>query len=424
MGLRTKTGVAITATAALVAVIMGLVVHHRTAANALDTARDTIRSRLSIAVDDHAAGVDRRRVLINPAVLPAPVRAAVARGETGVYLDRGGPEPELWAARRSGKDVIALRHSYLRQDRKLEALDRDLLLAGSIGTALACLIGVAFAAVLGRRLDASARTAERIAEGDLSARIAPRGNDEIARLTTALNTMADALAARLQAERDVTSDIAHELRTPVAGLVAAAGLLPPGRPAELVRERARRVSGLVEDVLEVARLDGPTEQAEPEVRPLDELVRRAVRSVTAPGQEGLEVRVIRAGLVETDARRVERILANLVSNAFRHGAAPVRVEVEGAVVRVYDQGPGFPPELLARGPVRFRTGAGRGADGSGRGQGLGLGLTIAAGQARVLGARLRFANPAGGGAEAVLDLRASVPEEEAEPVGPVRDGRV
>ncbi|KOG69986.1 histidine kinase, partial [Streptomyces varsoviensis] len=236
MGLRTKIGVAITATAALVAVIMGFVVHHRTAANALETARDTIRSRLTIAVDDHAAGVDRRRVLINPAVLPAPVREAVARGETGVYLDRSGQEPELWAACRSGKDVIALRHSYLRQDRKLEALDRDLLLAGSIGTALACVIGVTFAAVLGRRLDASARTAERIAEGDLSARIEPRGKDEIARLTTALNTMADALAARLQAERDVTSDIAHELRTPVAGLVAAAGLLPPGRPAEMVQE--------------------------------------------------------------------------------------------------------------------------------------------------------------------------------------------
>ncbi|GAA0403088.1 HAMP domain-containing sensor histidine kinase [Streptomyces luteireticuli] len=403
MGLRTKIGAAITVTAALVAVLIGFVVHHRTAVNQLATAREMITSRLASAVEDHAAGFDRAHTLVNPDGLPEPLRRAAEDRKTATYLDRGGSEPVLWAATRLGDDVIALRRPYTRETRNIQDLDDVLWTAGALGTAFSGIVGVSLAAFAGRRIDASARTAERIAEGDLTARLRPRGGkDEIARLTVAVNRMADALAARLQAEREVTANIAHELRTPVAGLVAAAALLPSGRPAEMVQERARRVRTLVEDVLEVARLDADAERADTEVRALGDLARRAVAAVTAaggPGRTPAEVRVVRDGLVETDPRRVERILTNLVTNAFRHGAGPVVAEVDDGVVRVRDRGPGFPHQLLAHGPQRFRTDSG---------SGLGLGLTIAVGQARVLGARLTFENPEGGGAQAVLDLRDAV----------------
>ncbi|CAM5611383.1 histidine kinase OS=Streptomyces tendae OX=1932 GN=GUR47_18750 PE=4 SV=1 [Streptomyces tendae] len=97
--------------------------------------------------------------------------------------------------------------------------------------------------------------------------------------------------------------------------------------------------------------------------------------------------------VTTDPRRLERVLFNLLANAARHGRSPVQVSVEGRVIRVRDHGPGFPEDLLAEGPSRFRTGS---TDRAGL-AGHGLGLTIAAGQARVLGARLTFRNvrPAG-----------------------------
>ncbi|MEV6947803.1 ATP-binding protein [Streptomyces sp. NPDC051172] len=124
----------------------------------------------------------------------------------------------------------------------------------------------------------------------------------------------------------------------------------------------------------------------------------------AAGLEGVEVRIVADTLAETDPRCVERILTNLVTNALRHGAPSVTVDVdedyEGAIVGGRDHGPGFPPDLLsvltASGPQRFRTGCGS--------AGTGLGLTIASGQARLLGARLTFRNNPDGGAEATLRL--------------------
>ncbi|MEU6958211.1 HAMP domain-containing sensor histidine kinase [Streptomyces chrestomyceticus] len=407
MGLRAKIGMAIAATAAVVAVLIGVLVHNRTVDAQFDLAAESIDGRLQSLVQDRAAGIDTGRAIVDPPDLPGPLKDAVAHGNRGVYLEPDGPKPHLWAATELGGEVIALKRPYVRERETLRSLDRVLWLSGIAGTALGCVVGLLVARRLGRRLTSSAVTAQRIAEGDLTARLPRGGKDEIAQLTTAVNTMADALAARLQAERDVTANIAHELRTPVAGLVAAAGLLPPSRPTELVQDRAQRVRGLMEDVLEVARLDARTEEADTELRPLAELARRTVAALGGAAEAGVEVRVLSDGLVETDPRRVERILVNLIGNALRHGAAPVTVEIERGILRVRDGGPGFPEALLAHGPQRFRTGGGS------DGQGLGLGLTIASGQARVLGGRLTFANPEGGGAEATLDLSHSLADRSA-----------
>ncbi|MFD0415865.1 ATP-binding protein [Streptomyces sp. NPDC127108] len=408
MGLRTKIGIAIAGTAAVVSVVIGLLVHHRTVEAQYTSARSQARDRLQTAVQDHAAGIDGDRTLIDPPDLPKPLADAVRRGKWGSYLDWGGKVPQMWAASVYRDEVVALKRPYEREAETVRDLDRVLWISGAIGTALACVAGLLVATRLGRRLTASADTAQRIADGDLTARLPLRGQDEITRLTAAVNTMADALAGRLRAEREVTANIAHELRTPVAGMVTAAGLLPPGRPAELVRESAARLRELVDDVIEVARLDGAGEEVRAEVCGVVEVVRRAVSGVrgVAGGADGagsgvrVEVEVVRDAFVETDPRRVERILVNLVSNALRHGREPVVVEVDGGVVRVRDSGGGFPEGLLAGGPQRFRTGA--------EGTGLGLGLTIAVGQAEVLGAPLRFANPDQGGALAELDLTGAV----------------
>ncbi|MER6386108.1 HAMP domain-containing protein [Streptomyces sp. NPDC001250] len=161
---------------------------------------------------------------VRATVTRQPVRATYLQDPDG----RNGPV--TWAASRSGGDILALRRSYAPQARALKALDHELIGAGAAAVALGCGLGIVVAAAAGRRIGASARTTQQIAGGDLTARVEPRGKDEIARMRNAVNIMADALNARLEAERRVTADIAHELRTPVAGLVTAVGLLPPDRP--------------------------------------------------------------------------------------------------------------------------------------------------------------------------------------------------
>ncbi|WP_308289961.1 HAMP domain-containing sensor histidine kinase [Streptomyces cylindrosporus] len=393
----TKIALAVAAAAVCVASAIGVLVHSVTAADQLATARSDLDRRLMSAAYDYSVG-RTSAARVDPPDLPAAMERDVRRGLRVTYLQDDGARPRLWAATRvSDRNVLALSRSYAPEVRSLAALDRALAAVGGAATVVVSLAGLLLGVRMGRRATAAARTAERIADGDLDARVAPDGRDEIARLAAAVNAMADALGARLEAERRVTADIAHELRTPVAGMATAVGLLPPSRATDLVKGSVSKLRALVEDVLEVARMDARAVTPETERRQVSAMARRAVAAL-----EGVEVRVGEDTVVTTDPRRVERVLANLAANALRHGAPPVLLKVEGPVVRVRDHGPGFPPDLLAvlrtSGPQRFRTTA------PGTGTGTGLGLTIAVGQARLLSADLVFHNRPEGGAEAVLRL--------------------
>ncbi|NUP02228.1 MAG: sensor histidine kinase, partial [Nonomuraea sp.] len=393
MNVGTKVALAVAAAAVCVAGSTGVLVHRITAADQLATARSGLDQRLLSAADDHAVG-RKSQARLDPPDLPGAVAHAVRENVRVTYLQDTGEHRTLWAATRiSDRKVLALSRPYTPEEQSLASLDRTLLATSAAATVVVSLTGLLLGLRMGRRAMAAARTAERIAEGDLDARVPPHGRDEIARLAASVNTMADALGARLEAERRVTADIAHELRTPVAGMSTAVGLLPPGRASELVAGSVQKLRGLVEDVLEVARMDAQVAAVDIEEREMSAMARRAIT-----GLDGVELQIITDAVVSTDPRRVERILTNLAANALRHGAPPVQMQVDGPLIRVRDHGPGYPADLLAvlhtSGPQRFRTGSLTG--------GTGLGLTIATGQARLLGARLTFGNHAQGGAEAEL----------------------
>ena len=154
------------------------------------------------------------------------------------------------------------------------------------------------AALISQPLRRSVALARRLAAGDLQARLRPKGNNEIAELGRALDDMADALGTKLaeldqaaERERRFSADVAHELRTPITGLVAAASLLDDSPEAAMVRERASALAALVEDLLEVMRLESGSEEVRVE---RFDLV-RLVRDVAAPARAGRAASTPRRG---------------------------------------------------------------------------------------------------------------------------------
>lgn len=399
--LRWKIAALAAATACLVVAAVGVLVDVWTARDVRQRAEREALNTLYAAMDTYRrTGTLTDGAALDPAGLPVSLRHPADGDRHAAYDGRiqGNLGPSVWAAQRtggSGSPVLAYQVNLGPDLHTLRQLDVTITLSSLIALAAATPLAFYGAGLLGRRLSRVAETAGRISAGDLDARTGPgERRDEVDDIAATVDLMADTLGRRLRSERRFTADVAHELRTPVGGLLAAVDLLPAGETEDLVRARVRDLRALVEDLLEISRLDAGAEQPVRARVPLGEVVSEAVL------RTGLDTEVSTAGpgTVETDPRRLERIVGNLVVNAHRHGAIPVRVTVEGRTVVVRDHGPGYPRDLLLDGPRRFHTGA---AD---RGLGHGLGLTIALGQARLLGAELRLANAADGGAVATLRL--------------------
>ncbi|MFJ5067798.1 sensor histidine kinase [Kitasatospora sp. NPDC088556] len=399
--LRWKIAALAAATACLVAAAVGVLVHLWTAHDIRSRAEAQAFNAVYSAMDVYRrTGSLADGAELDPVDLPAALRHPVD-GERHTAYDghaEGNSGPSYWAAQRTGgpgSPVLAIRVNLGPQLSDLPRLDAAMAVASLVALAAATPAAVYGAGLLARRLRRVAETAGRISAGDLDARTGPtKGGDEVADIAATVDLMADSLGRRLRSERQFTADVAHELRTPVGGLLAAVDLLPAGETEDLIRARVRDLRALVEDLLEISRLDAGAEEVARARVPLAAVVREAALRT---GYEA-EIAVAAELTVETDPRRLERIVGNLVVNAHRHGAAPVLVTVQDRTVVVRDHGPGFPPDLLRHGPRRFHTGAAE------RGTGHGLGLTIALGQARLLGAELRLDNAEDGGAVATLRL--------------------
>jgi signal transduction histidine kinase len=397
--LRWKIAALVAMASCAVALAVGVLVHQSTFERSMSLGRDRGFTALVFPVDHY------RRTGITPAdgpdpkeIPPALLQQARSTGQFSTWYDDRRPDiPWMWAAQPVGGQVLAVRVDMGSEMRGLQALDRHMVMASLAVLAVVVPLAALAAELPNRRLRRVARTARRIAGGDLEARsmVGGRGGDEITEISATVDSMADSLRDRLLVEQRFTADVAHELRTPLMGLVISTELLAESEATDLVRDRVRVLRALVEDLLEISRLDAGAERADRASVPLGRVVEESV------GRTGLQVRLTVTGdpVADTDPRRLDRIITNLVTNAHCHGRSPVEVTVNGTTIVVRDHGPGFPDALLAEGPQRFRTGAVE------RGHGHGLGLTIALGQAKVIGAELAFANAPDGGAIATLHLR-------------------
>ncbi|OKK20605.1 ATPase [Streptomyces sp. CB00455] len=380
------------------AAVLGALVHVEVTRQTVAAARDKALEKLHDASLAYEAGEALPpETGLDPAGLPPQLRALAVGGHRGTVLADHQGHPTMWAAAPADGRALATAVDYGQSARTISGLDTAIIGSSALAIGGTLLFGAFAVTRVTRRLHQTATVARRITQGDLDARVddprtknPSRAQDEVSTVAGALDTMAGSLQAKLEGEQRFTADVAHELRTPLTGLQAASELLPEGRPTELVRERVRTMRQLTEDLLEISRLDSRSEAVETDLHQLGRLARRVVRA----SGTATEVVVLRDAHVETDRRRLERVLGNLVANAHQHGRGPVVLTVDGPVVTVRDHGDGFPDYLLAHGPQRFRSG----------GKGHGLGLTIAVGQAEAIGARLDFRRAAGGGGLAVLTL--------------------
>lgn len=307
----------------------------------------------------------------------------------------------------------------------LSALARVLAIAGFGVTAVGALAAGLIARRVMRPVAIASRAAERMADGDLTVRLPAVTSDEIGKLAVAFNTMAESLEEQIGAlvaaharERRFTADVSHELRTPLTALVNEAARLetrldelsePDRRVGAMLVADVDRLRSLVEDLLEVSRLDSPmapSDESEVDVAPF-------LEAVIADRHPDAQLRVdTMAGPVRTDRRSLERIVGNLLDNARAHApGAPVAVTARLAngnlQISVSDEGPGVPAEAISHLFDRFYK-----TDASRQG-GSGLGLAIARQHALRLGGELSVR--AGDARGLVFDL--SIPVSE-----PLRSG--
>lgn len=400
--LRWRVSLLLGAVAVLVAAGIGGLVHQVTKARFLESARDTAVERVRFVARGGSQTSLAKAYTLPPEKVSRALRSEGPGDRRKVEEVQGPYGPEMRAAEAvDGGRLLMISIPLSGQYDDLHRLDMTMAAAGAAAVAVAVPAGALVASRMSLRLRRAARAARRIADGELDARIGgeARPGDEVAELSSAVDSMASALQTRLLEEQRFTADVAHELRTPLMGLSTSAALLTDDDvAAQYVRESVKVLSGLVEGLLEVSRLDAGVEEADLVPCPLGPLIAECVsRTGLAVELRGHEAR---GGgcTVHTDPRRVDRVLGNLVANAHRHGAGPVVVTVGSATVTVRDHGPGFPQDLLDEGPRRFRTGAAE------RGRGHGLGLTIATAHARLAGGELTFVNAPDGGAVATLTL--------------------
>ncbi|HLF27291.1 MAG TPA: HAMP domain-containing sensor histidine kinase [Anaerolineae bacterium] len=295
------------------------------------------------------------------------------------------------------------------------------------GAGIAVSFGAFVAASLARGLRRVEQTAERLADGDLSARVEIDGRDEIARLATTFNRMADQLeaVARQQHEldtlrRDLIAWTSHDLRTPLTSIRVIVEALADSviddpdtvqRYLNSIRSDVAHLNTLIDDLFELAQLDAGGlrfDKVQVSLTDLISDVLERMRALAERRRVRLEGQVApQVDPVTLDPQKIERVLTNLIGNAIRHTPEGGQVMIDaqrrdGTLrVTVSDSGEGIPAEDLPHVFERFYRGEKSRARAGG---GAGLGLAIAKGIVEAHGGTIEVASNVGSGSAFTFTL--------------------
>ena len=296
-------------------------------------------------------------------------------------------------------------------------VNRAIFLAALGATAVSLVIGVLLARSLIKPLQEITRATQAVAQGDLKQQVPVRSDDELGKLATSFNQMSADLAQSRDLRRQMTADIAHDLRTPLSLILGHAealsdGVLPPTPETfDVIHDEARRLNRLVEDLRLLSLAEaGELSFAVRPVQPQSLLERTVVAHTPAAQQKQVELLLdAPADLpdVEVDPDRLAQVLDNLVSNALRYTPENGRIQLTaqqtptGIQLWVQDSGPGMDAADLAHVFDRFYRGdkSRQRHDG-----GSGLGLAIARSIVESHNGRIWAESTPGQGASFIIEL--------------------
>jgi two-component system sensor histidine kinase BaeS len=335
----------------------------------------------------HLAQIDDLAVLLvddnGRTILRLPPNGPVESGASAAapVMSGGRAIGRVTVSQASGR-LLTAEEAQLRQQ-----LNRTHLIAGVTSAAIAYAIGVYLALTLSRPLRRIRAGAEAMGAGDLDVRVKETGDDEIRSVAKALNGLAETLQREEELRKESVADLAHELRTPVMGLLARVEAAQDGvfedEAANLaaMHDEALRLTRLLDDLSALADAERPGLLLSAE--PVD---LAAVAAGTAEAlRQGFADKGItfttdlQATVVAGDQRRLEQVVVNLLTNALRytdaggHVKLSVRQVGDAAVLEVADSGIGIPAEDLAHVFTRFWRGEKSRSRATG---GAGIGLTI------------------------------------------------
>ncbi len=265
---------------------------------------------------------------------------------------------------------------------------RALIVAGIVATLIALCFGYWFSRILTAPINKISRTAKEISKGNLAARTGITGNNEIARLGETFDNMAASIERDSDHERRLTSDVAHELRTPLMAIQATVEAMIDGvynrddKHLQLVDDEVKRLSRMVDALLKLSRLENRSKPMKLVSNDLGELAAQVVATHEALViDSGCVIDLHDQGSVFAlcDKDMIRQALANLISNAIRYNEPGGRIDIyvrksgEWAEIAVQDTGIGLDSEEAKMVFERFwRADVGRGR----KNGGLGIGLSV------------------------------------------------
>jgi signal transduction histidine kinase len=332
-------------------------------------------------------------------------RITTPGGDTMLYVALQVAPPRVAAedSESQPRVLVALLASPRRGLRTiLKDVAKRFLQAGLVTLAISIVLALLIARSIAKPLRRMTAATEEIARGNYDQTLDIASSDEVGRLAASFNTMAREVKASRQAQRDFVANVSHELKTPLTSIQGFSQAILDGtaddelnryRAAEIISSEANRMSRLVDELLDLARIESGQIEMIREPVDLARILGACVEKFALRAREGnveLKLDTSALPLISGDKDRLAQVFTNLLDNALKHTPPDGRVTIKAQELKekprkrepitsmieiaVTDTGPGIPPEDLEHIFERFYQ-----VDKSraGKNRGIGLGLTIA-----------------------------------------------